>query len=450
VLFPFVSFNKKKTHAYPMACAVTMDPIALAPLMSPLITAGFAMTLFSKSIGPPAAIAFLFWYVATYLGFFFEDSVASRTDFIAWPIGFYGLGMAMAAVLSQMGTYPRLFDYFDMLRTTRDASSRIFDNRRTVWEGLVLVLSIFAIYFGALFVNGNLSDGCLLVPENVAIAVGWTMIAFGIVGIIAIILVTIFDTAPCDPCHMSAATIERRRMWKYVITCLLLIGGHIILNDFLAASEVVGIWYGLIGLIPVVVIWVTLYWWIICVSFYTDLEADYAIKLSGLGEQRSSLMDLSALDGFRIPERVVPFVVTGGIYNVISVLIVWLVVIFVDSDVALLWSFVAAAIFTAIAIVIVIVLANTTTLYYSGVIMASGCRVEPMCPIIRQEPMCPIIRPELVSPVFIRPEPMCPIRQEPVCPIVRQEPVCPVIRQEPVCPVRPTNSAYRSDNFYRV
>lgn len=350
-----------------MACPVTLDPIALAPLMGPIVTAGFGMTLFSKSIGPPAAISALFWYVATYLAFFFEDSVESRTDFIGWPIGFYILGVGMAAVLSQIGNFPRLFDYFDALRTTYDANARIFDRRRTVWEGLVFVLSLFAIYLGALFVNGNLSDGCLLVEASTAAAVGWVMIAAGIVGIAIIVLVTIFETAPGTGGRMSAATIERRRMWKYIILGLILIGGHAILNNVLAVSGDVGIWYGLIGLIPIVIVWATLYWYVIYVPFYSEFAATESIKILGLDEQRINLLELSALDGFRIPERVIPFVVTGGLYNFLVALLIWLIAIFADPVTALLYEFIGALIFTAVSIIIVIILSNTTTIYYSGI-----------------------------------------------------------------------------------
>jgi hypothetical protein len=339
----------------------------LAPLMAPLVTAGFGMTLFSKSIGPPAAIAMLFWYVATYLAFFFEDSVAGRTDFLAWPIAFYCSGAAMAAVLSQIGNYPRLFDYFDTLRTNYDAGARVFDRRRTVWEGLVVVLSIFAIYFGTLFLLGTLSDGCLLVPDATAVAVGWVMVAAGLVGIIIVVLVTIFDSAPADATKMNPASIERIRMWKYAIIGIVLIGGHILVNDLLATMGGIGIWYGLVGLIPVILVWVILYWWIIDVPFYSDMAASEAIKLNGNGEQLTTLLDISSLDGFRVPERVVPFVVTGGLYNVVTVLIVWLVVSLVAPATALLYGAIAALVTTAVAIIVVIILANTTTIYYSGV-----------------------------------------------------------------------------------
>lgn len=350
-----------------MACAVNPSPIELAPLMAPLVTAGFGMTLFSKSIGPPAAIAMLFWYVATYLGFFFEDSVAGRTDFVAWPIAFYCAGAAMAAVLSQIGNYPRLFDYFDTLRTNYDAGSRIFDRRRTVWEGLVVVLSIFAIYFGALFLLGNLSDGCLLVPNSTALAVGWVMVAAGIVGLVIVVLVTIFDSAPSDASKMNPASIERLRMWKYAIVGIVLIGGHILVNDLLATMGNIGMWYGLLGLLPVVLVWVVLYWWIIDVPFYSEQAAAEAIKCNCDDDKRGTLLKLSELDGFQVPERVVSFVVTGGLYNVLVVLIVWLVAELVNPAEALLWSGVAALVFSAISIVVVIILANTTAIYYSGV-----------------------------------------------------------------------------------
>lgn len=329
--------------------------LGVAELLPPVITAATISVLFSKDIGVPTAGFFLFWYVATYFGFYFEGSVEARVEFLLWPLAIFAVALAFSAFLSQIGDYPRLWDYAHVMRTLGDAASRLYDRRRTAWEGLILVLSLFSIYLGALFVAGNLSDGCLLVPLDTAWGVGAALILAGIAGIAALVLVTIFSN--------MADNIERRRFWKYTIWGLFGIAGHVLMHDLLYAyaRPTLGIWYGLIALIPLLIFWIVLYWWIRDVHFYNELNARAALKALGdQDESQSRLVALDTLDGLKTPEILTAFIVTGALYNVLGVVLAWAVSALTLSA---LWTFVAVIVFTAVAIIIIIILAWLTNVY---------------------------------------------------------------------------------------
>lgn len=345
-----------------MACVV--GP-ALAPLMPPIITAGFVSVLLTKSLFFPLAWFAIFWHLVTYLAFYFDGTATLRAEFHTWPIGIFAVAAAVGCFLSQLGAFPRLFNFAHVLRTYQEAAAQIYDRRRTVWEGLVLVLSFLAIYLGFLFVLGSFSDPCPLVDFDTAVVLGWILLIAGIIGVLVLVLVTLFS--------VHAHNIERMRMWKYVIAGLVGIVAHALLHMLLyALVPSIGIWYGIIGLIPLVVFWVGLFWWIRDVHFYDEMRARAGFKALGDREEAVSVfVRLDTMDGFEIESSLTAFVVAGGLYNVVTVVAAWLVAHFTLS---LLWTFITVVIASAVAAIIIILVAFLTPAF--GVQQSVGVAAE--------------------------------------------------------------------------
>jgi hypothetical protein len=333
--------------------AANVTPVAV--WFGPIFTGGIISALFAKNVEAPLAAFALFWYIATFLALYVQAVPVILIQFLAYPLAVFILGEALGIVISQIGVYPRLFDFFHLARTAAEASVRPFDKRRVVWEGLVIVLSAWAIYFGAFLIAGDLNNACLGADPATATAVGWVLLALGVVGVLVVAAVTVFDNTPTN--------FERRIMWKYLLAAAVIIAAVALANNLTYIINGLVVFYGLIGLAVALVGWILFGLWAYYVSFVSEKSVRDGIK--GVYEESivERVIENATLDGFMMVRRLVIFTVTAGLANVLGYTAIWLTAIFTSDP---LWPFVAAAAFTALAIIIIVVLALTTNLYYTA------------------------------------------------------------------------------------